>query len=126
MKKTVSLAIMAVLFAGVLPLIAQAVDISGKWDMTVEFPGGTHLQEILIEQSGSDITVKWISEGMEYKGTGTVKGDAVEWTMLDSHNGQEVKIPFTGTIAKGQPLSMSGEIVMPGDQKATWKAAHKA
>lgn len=126
MKKFISLAVMAIVIAGVMPLLAQNADLSGKWELTVVVPQGSQTQEFSIEQTGNAIAVKWTSEGREYKGTGTVKGDFVEWAMIDSLNGQEVKIPFTGTIAKGEPLSMSGEFSMPGDsQKHTWKAVRK-
>ena len=110
-----------------VPAAAQAPDISGTWRMTVTVPGsgGTQDIDIVIEPAGEGIAVLWTVEGTEYKGGGTVTGEAIEWTMKDTPpGGTEVAFVFKGTI-----VSSDGTVTMSGDfgradggERTAWKA----
>jgi hypothetical protein len=82
-------------------LVAQAADISGKW--TAQVPGR--------DGQTRETTFTFKAEGEKLTGTtsgrngdvpitdGTVKGDAIAFTVVMNFNGQEVKLLYKGTVA---------------------------
>ena len=126
MRTKLAIASLALAVALVIPAAGQTTGVTGTWKMTVTVPGSNQDIDLVIEPSGEGIAARWTVEGKEYKGTGTVKGTAIEWTMSDSQNGTEVKFLFTGTITPG-PDGRAAEIVgefgpANGGERAAWKA----
>ena len=126
MRTKLAIATLALAAALVIPAAGQAPDVAGAWKMTVTVPGSSQDIDLVIEPLGEGIAVRWIVEGKEYKGVGTVKGTAIEWTMSDSHNGTEVRFLFTGTVTSGpdgKPAAIAGEFGSAnGGERAAWKA----
>ncbi len=123
MKKIFSTAIIVLALAAALPAPAQTVNISGKWDATLDIQGTTVERSYTIEQTGDSIVVKWQKNGEENKAEGKVTGNKVEWTEIGNVNGSEIRIVATGTI---EGNTMSGESDFGGQMTFTWKAVRKS
>lgn len=113
---------LALLFLA-LSLALGASDISGVWDFTVETAQGSGNPKFTFQQNGEKLTGTY--EGMFGKANvkGTVKGDAIEFSIDISAGGQTGKITYKGTIES--PVRMKGEVEMPAVGKGTWTAAKK-
>jgi len=121
--RTVSFASAFVLAA---TLVAQAADISGKW--TAQVPGR--------DGQTRETTFTFKAEGEKLTGTtsgrngdvpitdGTVKGDAIAFTVVMNFNGQEVKLLYKGTVA-GEEIKFTRQRE-GGDQPPAEFVAKKA
>ena len=82
-------------------LLAQAADITGKW--TAQVPGRdgqTREQTFTFKVEGEKLTGTTTGRGGEVAITdGTVKGDAIAFTVVMNMQGNEVKLLYKGTVA---------------------------
>jgi hypothetical protein len=81
--------------------LLAAVNITGDWEMTVKMPNGQErTSTISFVQDGENLTVKTTGRnGEEITGTGTVKGNDVEWTITRTRpDGQEFKINYKAKV----------------------------
>jgi hypothetical protein len=96
--RTVSFASAFVLAA---TLVAQAADVSGKW--TAQVPGRdgqTRETTFTLKAEGEKLTGTTSGRNGDVPITdGTIKGDAIAFTVVMNFNGQEVKILYKGTVA---------------------------
>ena len=79
----------------------QAADVTGKWTAQVPGRGGqTRETTFTFKQDGEKLTgtVSGMQNDVEIK-DGTVKGDAVAFSVTMSFQGNEVKINYKGTVA---------------------------
>jgi hypothetical protein len=108
-------------FAG--PAWAQAVDVSGDWDLTIETPRGEMTAAVKFVQVGEKLKVTMSSpRGDETAGEGTVKGKAIQWSVTRSGPRGEVTITYSGTV---EGNSMSGQADRGGRGSSAWKATRK-
>lgn len=109
----------------VLPagLFAAGADVSGSWDMTTQSPRGERTSTITIAQDGEKITVTMPGrQGGEMTGEGTLKGNAIQWTITRETPRGEFTITYEGTVTGD---TMSGTAAM-GDRGAMeWTATRK-
>jgi hypothetical protein len=89
--------LMGVLLCG---LTLAAADISGTWSAAVTLDAGSGTATFNLKQSGEALTGTYAGTLGEAKLTGTVKGDAVEWTF---EAGEAGKVSYKGTI-KGSKI----------------------
>lgn len=101
---------------------AFAADVTGTWQITVETSQGSGTPAVVLQQQGEKLTGTFKSQIFgEAKLTGTVKGDAIEFSFEADAGGQTLKVSYKGTIEG--PTSMKGTAVYAGfDDKATWSA----
>ena len=82
-------------------LVAQAADITGKW--TAQVPGRDgQTRETTFDLQGGRREADRHDDRHERRCAdhdGTVKGDAIAFTVVDQLQGQEVKILYKGTVA---------------------------
>jgi hypothetical protein len=124
MKKCISLAIMAVMFAAAAPLIAQTTDVSGQWDVSFEVEGDSISRVYTFEQAGEKLVVKWTRRnGESEQAEGTVRENKIEWTEIGKINDSEVRIIWTGMI---EGNTMSGDVDFGGQDEFSWKAVKKS
>jgi hypothetical protein len=104
---------------------AFAADISGTWQITVETSQGTGTPTLDLQQKGEQLTGTFHSQILgDAKITGSVKGNAVEFSFEGDAGGQTLKVNYKGTIES--PTAMKGTAVYTGfDDKATWSAVKK-
>lgn len=104
---------------------AFAADISGTWQITVETSQGTGTPTLDLQQKGEQLTGTFHSQILgDAKITGSVKGNAIEFSFEGDAGGQTLKVNYKGTIES--PTAMKGTAVYTGfDDKATWSAVKK-
>ena len=104
---------------------ALAADVSGTWQITVETSQGTGTPTLDLEQKGEQLTGTFHSQILgDAKITGSVKGNAIEFSFEGDAGGQTLKVNYKGTIES--PTAMKGTAVYTGfDDKATWSAVKK-
>ena len=106
----------AVLVFGVgmaVPALAAAADVTGKWKSEFQAPDGTSLtNEFTVEQTGEALTGTVISSrtpGVPANiEEGSVKGDAIAFTVTRTFDGNQIKLRYTGTVKGDEiPLKVS-------------------
>jgi len=121
MKKLFPLGLAVLLVSA---MVMAAVDVTGDWDMTVKSPRGDRTSTISFTQTDENLAVKTTGMGgQEVTGTGTVKGNDIEWTIVRTRpDGTEMKIVYKGKIEGDK---MSGTFDMRGTP-VEWTAVKKA
>lgn len=116
------IAVLALLFAPFL-LLAQGVNVTGDWEMTVTSPQrGDMTWTVHFEQEGEKLTVTMTTQRGEVKGEGTIKGNEIEWTLTRSTPRGEFTQTFKGKV---EGDTMSGEVQMGDFGSMPWKAKKK-
>ncbi|HTS60572.1 MAG TPA: hypothetical protein VMH28_01035 [Candidatus Acidoferrales bacterium] len=102
-----------------------AADVSGSWQLNVETSQGSGMPTVELKQSGEQLTGTFHSQIFgDAKLTGTVKGNAIEFSFEGSAADQTIKVAYKGTIES--PTTMKGTAVYTGfDDRATWTASKK-
>lgn len=97
---------------------AFAADVTGKWSLSVD-SGATHGDtEIDLKQEGAKLTGMYKGSGGESALRGSVKGDAIEFTVTVGKH----KMLYQGTVNGNQ---MSGAMQIPGIDEGRWTATKK-
>ncbi len=97
----------------------EKIDVSGTWDVEIEIAGQTGKPVFTFKQDGEKLSGKYKGQFGEADVTGTLKGDAIEW----SFETQGVKIVYKGTVDKD---TMKGQADYAGQATGDWKAKKKA
>lgn len=119
MKKACS--VLAVFCLMTLGLAAQNADVSGDWQLTMQTPRGEMTMDMSIVQDGEKITVTMAGmRGGEATGEGTIKGNAIEWTITRSTQRGEFTSVYKGTV-EGDTMSGTVEMGTFGTQEWTAK-----
>jgi hypothetical protein len=107
-------------------LVAQAADITGKW--TAQVPGRdgqTREQTFTLKVEGEKLTGTTSGRNGDVPITdGTIKGDALAFTVVMNFQGADVKILYKGTVA-GEEIKFTRQRE-GGDQPPSEFVAKKA
>ena len=88
---------------------ATKVDVTGEWTFSVESAAGTSMPAVTLKQEGQKITGRYSSQLMgEAMLTGTVNGQAIDFTVSADVQGTRVELKYTGTIENKD--SMKGKL----------------
>lgn len=99
---------------------AQAVDVTGTWNMTVESQQGTSNPTVTLEQDGQELTGHYSSQTLgEADVTGTVSGSEVTFSFNAEAGGQSIPVSYTATVEGG---TMSGSLNLAGQAAGTFTA----
>jgi len=126
MRKYLSLAIAFLLVCGTVGLIAQQkVNVGGEWEMTTQTPRGERTSTVKFEQDGENLKVTTQDmRGGEVTGTGTIKGNEIEWTITRTRpDGGEFKLTYKGTV-DGE--TMKGTVEFGPMGSSDWTAKKKS
>jgi hypothetical protein len=97
MKKFMTIACITLILMPAL--LTAAVDVTGLWKMTSQSPRGERTSDITFKQEGEKLTVTSKNmRGEDMTATGTVKGNAIEWTQKMSTPRGDFEIIYKGTI----------------------------
>ena len=110
--------------AGVLFLIcmaAMAHDVTGKWTFNVQTDAGSGSPTFVFKQAGEKLSGTYNGTFGTAELTGTVKGDAIEFTFEATVGDQKGKVTYTGKIEAAD--KMKGEVDYAGLGKGTWTGA---
>jgi hypothetical protein len=123
--KTLILALLCALFAA-LPVTAQTdkpADVAGAWTFSIETPNGTATPTVTFKQDGEKITGTYSSQMLgERQLAGTVKGNAIEFSIEAEFDGNKFKLTYTGTVDKD---TMKGRVDFGGQGEGAFTAKKK-
>ena len=121
MKKNLIYVLLVIFTISTLSLIAAKVDVTGKWEMTMQSPRGERTHTIEMKQNGEELTV--ISEGRNgetREAKGTVKENKIEWSMTRETPRGTFTMSYTGII-DGDTMSGEAEFGQMGNMEWTAK-----
>jgi len=123
MRKSLSVLFAMSLLAGLGLALQENANVAGLWELTMEMgERGPMTQEMSITQDGEKIEVTMKSPRGESKGAGTVKGNAIEWTVTRTTPRGEMTSTYKGVVEGDK---MSGEVAMGPMGSVKWTAARK-
>lgn len=100
---------------------AKAIDIAGKWSMSLEMANGTGTPTLTLKQDGEKIGGTYAGRYGEFPLTGTLKGTVIEFAFTMTAEGTDVEMSFEGEVASdGQSIKGSAVLGPLGD--ASWTA----
>ncbi len=106
-----------------LALRAQDVSVTGEWDLVAASKKGDVNWKVVFVQTGETLEVTMTGpQGNSIKSPGTLKGDAIEWTLKVSTPRGEMEIAYTGVVAGD---AMKGEVKRGNIGTAEWSAKRK-
>ena len=112
-----------VLAVASLALAAQAVNVSGEWELKVVTPRGERVSQIKFEQDGETLKVTTTNPmGEEVTGQGTLKGNDIQWSIVRSTPRGEFTVTYTGKV---EGDTMKGQAAMGDMGTMDWTAARK-
>ena len=94
-------ALVAVFAAGLGVRAEQTgkVDVSGAWIFSVESPAGSSNPTVTFKQEGEKLTGRYSSQVVgEANLSGTVKGEAIEFTVSADVQGVTLQLTYSGAI----------------------------
>jgi hypothetical protein len=103
--------------AGVTP-----IDVTGTWAVQVETPAGSGTPTMTFKQDGGKLSGHYSGQLGEAELTGTVKGNAVEFSFDVAPEGNALHIVYSGTAEKD---SMKGKVTLGDVAQGTFTAKKK-
>jgi hypothetical protein len=92
----------------------QGVNVTGKWVFDVQTGGGSGQPTVTFKQDGEKLTGHYSSQTLgEADFTGSVKGNAIQFTFNAEAQGQQIDVAYSGTVDGN---SMKGTVNMAGGQ----------
>jgi hypothetical protein len=100
------------------------VDISGEWALDVQTDAGPGEAKATFKQDGEKVTGHYSGQTLgEAELTGTVKGNAVEFSFNASVQGMSIPVAYKGTVENR--TTMKGTIAITGLGNGTFTATRK-
>jgi hypothetical protein len=127
----VAVVVLACVFGAVLQAVPQgkpdqaqdkgAVNVAGKWAVTLEMGMGTATPALELKQDGARITGMYTGRYGSFPLEGSLKGRVIAFSFTMSAEGQSVTMSYTGEVAAdGQSMKGTASLGEMGD--ATWSA----
>jgi hypothetical protein len=112
-------------FTGSPAVHAQAkVDVTGGWAFEIQTEAGTGTPLVTFKQDGEKLTGRYSSTMLgEADLTGSVKGQAIAFSLTASVQGNSIELTFTGTIEDNN--SMKGKVSFGGFGEGTFTGKRK-
>jgi L-seryl-tRNA(Ser) seleniumtransferase len=97
-----------------------AADVSGQWDVLIEYTAGRSSHKLHLRQQGNRISGTHQGDFVSRDLTGTIDGDRVQMrSTYAEENGDSLSYGFDGTVAGDD---ISGTLDMGEYLKASWTA----
>ena len=103
------------------PAPTKAINIAGKWTMTLDLSIGQATPALDLKQDGEKITGTYTGRYGTFPLKGTLKERALEFSVQMNAEGQDVTMSFSGEVA-ADAQSMKGQASIEGLGDATWTA----
>ena len=104
------------------PLLAQGTNVTGDWEFNVTTDQGSGTPTMTFKQDGEKLTGKYIGQFGSADLTGTVKGNAIQFTFTIDVQGQQAPATYKGTVEKN---AMKGTMDIAGMVNGTFTATKK-
>ncbi len=102
---------------------AQEVRVAGTWDITLETGRGTANPSMTLAQDGEKITGTYRGRLGESKLGGTLKGNAIQFSVTLKFQDQPVTISYRGTVDGD---SMKGTVQFGDRGSGSWTAKRRS
>ena len=100
------------------------IDVTGAWAFEVQTDAGGGTPQVTFKQEGEKLTGHYSSQMLgEADLTGTVKGQAIEFVVAASIQGNAIELSFAGTIESKD--SMQGKVSFAGMGEGTFTGKRK-
>jgi L-seryl-tRNA(Ser) seleniumtransferase len=100
-----------------------ATDLSGQWDVRIDYTAGTANHTLHLRQRGHEIDGAHRGDYVSRDVTGTLDGDAVRLhSSFSEQHGDSISYTFTGTVTGGE---MAGTLDMGEYLSARWTAKRR-
>ena len=109
-------------FLGAPPMLAQGTNVTGDWEFNVTTDQGSGSPTMTFKQDGEKLTGKYIGQFGSADLTGTVKGNAIQFTFTIDVQGQQAPATYKGTVEKN---TMNGTMDIAGMVNGTFTATKK-
>jgi L-seryl-tRNA(Ser) seleniumtransferase len=98
---------------------APAADVSGRWDVEMEFVRGSSRHTLLLEARGNRLSGMHLGSTLKGDLSGSIDGDAIRMSSSFPIEGTRLTYTFTGTLASGR---MSGDVALGEYGSGRWTA----
>jgi L-seryl-tRNA(Ser) seleniumtransferase len=106
------------------PPAAAAADLSGSWDVQVEYAAGSSRHAVHLRQRGNDLDGTHVGDFLSRDLSGTIDGDRVRFrSAIGESTGDALNYTFTGQV---QGDEMSGALDMGEYLGGRWTARRRA
>jgi L-seryl-tRNA(Ser) seleniumtransferase len=106
------------------PPAPPAADISGQWDVKVEFAASSSTHSLSLRQRGNDVDGAHRGDFVSRDLTGTIDGDSVRLrSAYGEQNGDALNYTFTGKLSGDE---MSGTLDMGEYLAGRWTARRRS
>jgi hypothetical protein len=100
------------------------IDVTGNWAFEVQTDAGTGTPQVTFKQEGEKLTGRYSSQALgEADLTGTVKGQAIAFSLTASIQGTSIELTFSGTIETND--AMKGRVSIAGLGEGTFTGKRK-
>lgn len=107
----------------VVQMAAPAGDVSGRWDVRIDYAASTSTHTLHLRQSGSDIDGTHQGEFVARDVAGTIAGNTVKLrSSVTEQHGDSLSFTFSGTVTGDD---MSGTLDMGEYLSANWNATRR-
>ena len=120
--RTVLFTAFAVAFLAAGTGLAQGTNVTGEWTFTVTTDQGSGTPSMTFKQDGEKLTGKYNGQFGTADLTGTVKGNAIQFTFTIDVQGQQAPATYQGTVEKN---TMKGTMDIGGMVTGTFTAVKK-
>ena len=104
------------------PLAAQGVNVTGEWAFTVTTDQGGGTPTLTFKQDGEKLTGTYDGQLGKANLTGTVKGNAIQFSFTVDVQGQQAPVNYKGTVEK---TTMKGTLDIGGMVNGTFTGTKK-
>lgn len=108
---------------GAVSLRAQDVSVAGEWELVAGTQKGSVAWKVVFAQSGETLEVIMTGpRGNDVRGQGTLRRDAIEWSVRMSASQGEFDVVYKGIVTGD---AMTGEVKRGNMGTAEWSAKRK-
>jgi streptogramin lyase len=100
------------------------IDVTGTWAFEVQTEAGTGTPQVTFKQDGEKLTGVYSSQVLgQLELTGSVKGQAIQFTLAANVQGNALEVVFSGTV--DDSASMKGTVTFTGVGEGSFTGKRK-
>ena len=100
------------------------IDVTGTWAFEVQTEAGTGTPQVTFKQDGEKLTGVYSSQLLgQLELTGSVKGQAIQFTLAANVQGNALEVVFSGTV--DDSASMKGTVTFTGIGEGSFTGKRK-
>ncbi len=104
------------------PVVAPAVDVTGRWDVDVQYETGSAKHKVFLHAKGNRLSGAHHGWWLDGELKGSIDGDRIEFRSALPAGGQRLSYDFSGRVTGD---AMSGEVSLGEYGRARWSARRR-